>query len=373
MAQVKQKRVSENWIYKKHSLTCIIAVSVIVMFLFAGAGCAKEQPKTKSKGNKMSLLFEKPVYTLQVETFGVAHFIKVNGATVIFDFDDEGQTSVVFPVNHWMRSGENTISFDLYPPEPGKPFNPNSYVRVSLMVHELSNPEEEYTVATLHFSGTKEECKSHTTGSSPSGVYNSMKGFVQDKDGDILVFDATEASMPADEDYEGAMTFARKLNIPSSLPLWAFFNSDEMPDYRFMYHDDDEKYDKAMTPLFAEYRKIQNALEKRDIEAIMPMFEERNRETDMAFYRVPGTTANSMRRVLLESIADMKDGNLELLELEIRNVNYHLEDNKKIVSLRRRGLKPAIILNYKGKKSDLGSERYPIFFRYQNGKYILTR
>jgi len=361
--------ISEKERNTVHLLALLVAV---ILLLPVSSGCTKAQSKEKMKGKTMSILQKKPVYTLKVETFGVSHFINVNDCTVIFDVDDEGQSAVVVPINHWMRSGENTISYDLFPPEPGKPFKPGSYVRITLMVHELSDPEKEYTVATLHFSATKDEHQSHTTGSSPSGMYSSLKNFAPDKAGDIEVFDATGAPMPADEDFAGAMTFKRKINIPSSLPLWTFFQSEEMPDHRMNSRSDDE-YEAAMAPLFAEYRKVHDALAKKDIDAILPMFEERNRETDMAFYMEPGTTAKRMRESLMSTLTDLKNGNLELLELGPRNVDYHLEDNKKIVSLRRTGLDHAIILNYVNKKKDLGSKSYPMLFRYQNGKYILTR
>ncbi len=351
-------------------LSRILAAALMVLLLLASAGCAKEQPKTRTKGNKMSLLFEKPVYTLQVETFGVAHFIKVNGATVIFDFDDEGQTSVVFPVNHWMRSGENTIAFHLLPPKRGEQINPNSHVKIALTVCELTDQKNIYTVATLHFHGTADANKSHTGGSSPSGVFNSAKGFAPDKDGDVQVFDVTAVARPS---YANSWTYTRKIDIPSSLPLWAFFNSQEMPDYRFMYHDDDEKDDKAMMPLFLEYRKVYEAIERQDVDAIMPMFAERNRELDMAFYLPPGTMEAELRDAFMSTFKDMKDGNEVLVELGIRNVDFQLETNKKIVGLVRPGLKAAVALNYINELDNVGCERYPMFFRYQNGKYILTR
>ncbi len=321
----------------------------------------------------MSMLQKKPVYELKVDVFGVAHFIKINGTIVIYDFEEDGQTSVILPINHWMRSGENLLSFDLYPPDPGKPFNPSSYVRLAMIVHELSEPEKVYTIATLNFSGTKDANQSHIGGSSPSGTYSSTKGFVLDKSGDAQVFDVSAKPLPKEDDYEGAMTFKRKINIPSSLPLWAFFRSEEMLDYQALYSADDDKYDKSMMPLFIEYKKVYDALEKKDIESILPMFDERNRETDLAFYREPGTTAARMRESLSETISDMKDNNMELVELDIRSVDFHLEDNKKVVSLRRAGLKHAISINYINKKDDFGCKRYPMFFRYSNGKYILTR
>ncbi len=373
MTQVKQKRVSENWIYKKHSLTCIIAVSVIVMFLFAGAGCAKEQPKTRTKGNKMSLLFKKPVYSLNVDAFGVSNYIEVNGVIVTFDTSSWGQATVTLPVNHLMRSGENTIAFHLFPPKPGEKFNQNSHVNIALTVRELADPKNVYTVATLHFNGTADANKSHTGGSSPSGVYNSTKGFAPDKDGDVQVFDVTSAPVPVKEDYEGAMTYTRKIDIPSSLPLWAFFNSEEMPDYLLLFDDDRDKYYRSIEPLYAEYKKVYDAIERQDVDAIMPMFAERNRELDMAFYLEPGTMEAELRDAFMSTFKDMKDGNQEQLEFNISKFGFHLETNKKVVSLVRPGLKAAIGLNYVNELKGVGCERYPMLFRYQNGKYILTR
>ncbi len=362
----------KNWIFNKQRIStkyAVITVALLLLLPLSG-GCTKPQSKEEAKGKIMRILQKKPVYSLKVEVFGVAHYIKINDVTVFFDTDDEGQISVILPVNHWMRSGENTISFNLYPPEPGKPFNPNSYIKIALMVNEFSEPDKEYTVATLHFNGTKDANQSHTDGSSQSGIYDSTKGFVQDKDGDVRVYDVTATHRPMD-DFKGAMTFKRKINIPSSLPLWAFFKSEEMPDY-YSIQDDNEYY-KAIASLYAAYEKIQNALAKRDVDAILPMFEERNHETDMAHYLEPGTTANNMRDSLLETVNDLKENNLELVKLPIDNCIYHLEDNKKIVSLRRNGLGSAIALNYINKKRGMGSTRYPMFFRYSNGKYILTR
>ncbi len=317
----------------------------------------------------MSILQKKPVFELKVDVFGTTHYINVNGVTVIFDVGEDGQTSVVLPVNHWMRSGENIISIDVFPSKQGATLNPNSYVRLALTVHDLSEPDKVYTIATLNFSGDKDENQSHVGGSSPSGMFASTKEFVADKNGDVQVYDGVVVPRKT---FEGASIVERKINIPSSLPLWAFFGSDEITNYQITCKDNNE-YSKAMMPLFTEYKKIYDAFEKKDIEAILPMFEERNRETDMAFYREPGTTATRMRESLSETISDMKDNNMELVGLDIQSVDFHLEDNKKVVSLRREGLTHAIILNYINKKKGMGAEIYPMFFRYQNGKYILTR
>ena len=56
------------------------------------------------------------------------------------------------------------------------------------------------------------------------------------------------------------------------------------------------------------------------------------------------------------------------------SLNWHLEDIGKLVSLRRYGLDHAIILNYVNEKKEaVGSRAYPMYFRLQDGKWILTR
>lgn len=344
----------------------IIILSTLQLFFPLNAACAKEH-KAKTKGKHMSILQKRPVYKLKIDVFGTTHYIKVNGVTILFDVGEDGQTTVTLPINHWMRSGENTIGFTVYPSKRGELINLNSYVRIALLVSELYEPDKVYTVATLHFDGTKDAKGTYTRGSSPSGVYSSFKGFEQDDSGDVRVFDITERPR---ESFEGSFLFTRKINIPSSLPLWAFFNSEEI---RVSLKINEEEFDKARMLLFAEYEKVQNALAKGDIEPIPPMLDERNRETDMAFYLEPGNTAARMREALLEAVNNINENNLELVRLTLDSVGFHLEDNKKIVSLRRSGMDPVIILNFINKKDGLGSERYPMFFRYQDGKYILTR
>jgi len=349
---------------RSNNLTRSIFLTAILILIciFTNTGCTKEY----SKGKNMSLLQEKPVFEIKISAFGVKYFVEVNGISVLSELDPDGQVSLTLPINHWMRSGENTIGISAFPNKEKMPFNSRGYVKIDLTVRELSKKGKTYTVATLHFSGKKDENQSHTGMSSPSGIYASTMEFQLLESGDINVVDPVDKPMIG---YEGAILFERKINIPSSLPLWKFFISEKIPDYTTI--ENENEYDRAMAPLFKEYEKLQNALSNRKVEPILSMFEERNQEIDMAFYLEPGTTAADLRESLL-SAAGNKD--LELLGLSIDNVNWHLEDNGKLVSLRRYGLDHAIILNYVNeKKAAVGSRAYPMYFRLQDGKWILTR
>ncbi len=364
-------------------LSLILVMSILVLALMPlSVGCAKEKSKEQAKriakGKKnMSILMKKPVFSLKVNSFGAVNFIEVNGAIVTFDSTSKSQTTVTLPVNHWMRSGANTIRFDVFPPKRGEQVNPSSHVEIALIVHELNDPKKVYTIATLHFRGSKDANDAYTGKSSPSGVYSAVDGFKPDKDGDVQVFDVKATDRSDVLDYEGAIKFERKLHIPNSLPLWAFFNSEEMPDYLKLVNADRDKYHQKIGPLYAEYKKVYDALSKRDIAYIdthiMPMFEERNRELDLAFYHEPGTMKEGLRQSFLSTFKDMNEGNQELLGFDISYFGFQLESNKKVASLIRRGMVPAIVINYVNELKGVGSEQLNMLFRYQNGKYILTR
>jgi len=316
-----------------------------------------------AKGSEpMSLLQNKPLYSVKVDAVGAKYTIRVNGISILREINPRGQIATILPVNHWMRSGENSIEILAFPDDKNEPFRRDFHLNIALLVRDYSDPDNEYTVATLVFDGKKDEDGSHTAQSSPSGIYASDKGFEAHPSGDVEVFDVT--TTPRDG-YDGALDVERIINIPSSLPLWAFFNSDEIPDYNAI--EDDDEYEKAFESLYNEYKKIQDAIANKAIESILPMFDERNRETDLAFYREPGTTAAGIREDLLEA-AHRAD--LELVELDIGSVGPLVEGDSRIVSLRRNIFNPTIVLNF---TEGIGSRRFPIYFRIQDGQWILTR
>src|SRR5690625_8005536 len=86
----------------------------------------------------------------------------------------------------------------------------------------------------------------------------STHNFEADDSGDITVSDVVMTPM---KNYGGALRFKREMIVPSSLPLWAFFESDDLPDYDAM---SDEDYDTAMEDLFVMYEKVQSALARSE-------------------------------------------------------------------------------------------------------------
>ncbi len=314
-----------------------------------------------AKEKIMNILKNKPVYQLSIKAFGAKYFIEVNGKTVFQELFSDGKIITTVPINHWMRSGANTIGIYVFPENPEGKIRPNASAAITLIVSDKDKPDIEQSVTNIVFSGKLLSDNKAVSNSSPSGKLDSNRDFSASASGDVEVFDLDQESVP---NYEGAFHFSRTINIPSSLPLWAFFESDDVLDYDAM---SDEDYYKHLDVLLAEYMKVQRALESGDINAVIPMFAERNKELDAAFYLEPGTMEKKIGVSLLEA-TDKNE--YELVTLRKKSVNITTEDNRKLASLTREGDNSAIVLNF---KKGQGSQSYPLIFRLKDGKWILTR
>lgn len=129
----------------------------------------------------------------------------------------------------------------------------------------------------------------------------------------------------------------------------------------------DEQYFSALDHLFVEYKKIQDALSAGNVDSIVSMACERNRETDLAFYLESGTTERRLKASLEDAV---QDDNLELAELIPDYVSIRVEDNRRLVRLIRGGETTAVGFNF---KSFTGSQSYDFIFRRENGKWIVAR
>ncbi len=309
----------------------------------------------------MSVLENKPVFTLNIHAYNTSYFVRLNGVALHTDFSDEGQITMALPVNHWMHPKENVLEIEVLPPAEGAPINRNAQIKLELQVHPHGNADNAQSIATLFFEEKYLKEGLPSKNSSLAGGYNSKNGFAPDEQGDVWV---SEVSNKPVEDYAGAVIYERTLEIPSSLPLWAFFKSDELPNYDAM---NDEDYDSAKNELLPEYRKVQQALENGDIDTILPLFEERSRETDDAFYLERGTTQKELHEDFIDAL---NNDDLKFVDLTPNHLGILMEKNQKLVSIIRSDGGSAIALNFQSRSGSVG---YPIKLRKENGKWIITR
>lgn len=285
----------------------------------------------------------------------------VNGKTVFTEFNSFGQVSTTIPLNLWMKSGKNRFGIEVLPENEGEKINPKAYIKLELQVREHNDSRASYQICSFDFNANGIESGQAMENSTASGHYSSVNAFEQHDNGDVYISEIAEIEL---RDYDGAKRYERVVDISSSLPLWAFFTSQDLPDYENM---GDDEYFSAIDNLFVEYKKVQDALLAGDVDTVISVAGERNTETDLAFYLESGTTEKRLRTSLEQAL---RDDNLELADLLADYLSIRVEDNRKLVRLVRGGDTTAIGFDF---KSFPGSESYDFIFRRENGKWIVTR
>ncbi|MBQ0791222.1 MAG: hypothetical protein KBT81_01670 [Oleispira antarctica] len=301
----------------------------------------------------MSILNQKPVFTINFHATGARYRLYLNGVLVERQGSSQGQNTYEIPVNHWMRSGKNTLDLTVYPNEEGEDIPPSSQIKALLQVRNFGE-QENHSLGGFVFSGAN-----YKDAVLDKAYQRDIEKFIPVEAGGITV---SELGMIDDAPYDGARKYALTFEIPSNLPLWAFFESDDVPDLDVI---SDKEYDEVSDELYMVLSNLQNHLEQGKVDDIMPLFAERNRETDLAFYKEEGQTERELHSDFTNDIPT-----LSMINLGQMSTGYESEINLKLASNFRNGRKNAISGNL---KSGPGNLSFPIMFRKEDGKWIITR
>ena len=321
-----------------------LTITMLLSILF---GCSGETKLTNSILNK------KPVFTMKIHGFGTRYRIYINGVEVYRENSSASQVTTSIPLNHWMRSGENSLKLTVLPSKKNEPINEKSEVNAEIYVHN-DEADEQYRIGGFNFKGL-----GYISESDLLGYRLEADLFTHDKEGEIK---AEGVEVEKDTIFEGAIEFNQAFTIPNNLPLWAFFNSEDVPN-------DPDLSEEEYWALSAELRDyleiIQDKIIAGDIDGVMPLFEERNNELDQAFYYSSGVMEAKLRNSFEVDIPQ-----LDMLELTGRNVKYANETSLKLASIYRTKRGSAMVGNFKDSQGSIG---FPIMFRKQDGKWIITR
>ena len=311
--------------------------------------------------NDVSVLQGKPIFKIEVEAYGLKYVVSANGGRVLNEFDADSQISVDLPINQWMHPEESEFNFVIIPKFGETSFSEQSFLHVTLLIQDFENKDIEYRLPLLMFDGDQYKSHNEMEKSLIKGRYHlADNNEVKIGSGEIELGQINKADFKY---VDNALKYTRHIVIPNSLPLWAFFNSDTLPDYDAM---SEQNYNQSRKDLFSLYKKVQDALIAKDVEVLVDMFAERSREADLAFYQPAGTMSENVRK-LTKQFLDDPDWVLKIRTWnDLGLVSY---DNKKLVSLNRAQITGAIGFEKK-------SGRYyglEIIFRKQDGEWIVTR
>jgi hypothetical protein len=314
-------------------------------------GCDNTSGIDQEKFN-MSILNQKPVFTIDFHGAGTRYQLYLNG--VLVEGNSSGvQSTFEIPVNHWMRSGKNTLDLTVYPNDEGEDISFKSDIKALLQVRNYGE-RENFTLGGFSFDGLKYK------GAVLDKAYQrDIENFKIVEAGGITVSEMTEEH---DIHFEGTRAYSLTLEVPSNLPLWEFFESDEIPDFTKISGGEIEV---LRAELYKILRNVQDHLVQGKVDEIMPLFAERNRETDLAFYKEKGQTERELHSDFINDIPT-----LNMITLDSNSTGYESEQNLKLTSGFRNGRKNAISGNL---KSGPGNLSFPIMFRQEDGEWIITR
>ena len=312
-----------------------------------------------------NILTEKPYFSISVESDLCMGYLLLNGQLLYAPEMDPVKFD--HPVNHWIRKGENELMMILAAVDEqgnmGK-FARTMKCTMTLRVRQSgSNSGETFTVAALKFAAKD---PTGIKGNTPEGRLDSKKGFAPAKTGDVAVSKAKKEPFQ-----EVGAIVSRSVTLPEiGLPEWKFYGSDNITDLSGVDIEgrlDEKASERLKKELLPIYRKIWSALEARKVEEVLPLFEERNEETDAAFFKKPGDTGATLAKELKDRASDPKN---KLWPITDDNVIIQLYDNNKLVRLSQNNGKPLLSFD---DVTDHVAYHYDVIFRKSGDKWIITR
>ena len=312
-----------------------------------------------------SILNKQPYFTLKIKSQNIGFYIIVNGADV-FEYFSSDNLVTELPINHWFTSGSNKLEVIAKPFSPNKVFNKKSQLLVTLLVAGADNLGEKLVVSDIYFDAELNDEGRFKNKNTKSVTLDSENKFLASNKGDVVI---KSASLRVYNEEKGFVRINRELYLPSILPRWSFLDGDQIPS--FSEEDmSDKEFDVFQESLLSHYRKLFDAIKQNKIDDVMYMFEERNRETDQAFYYEPGTTERKLREGLKDAARDEAAGETKLLPIDPEYLEFGVFESNTMARLKRTDDSRAIAQNF---TKFPGSQSFDLIFRYKNGKWILTR
>ena len=312
-------------------------------------------------GEDMNILQGNTRFKLAIEGHGIRYFVRVNGVIVFKEYQEKNQNAVEVPINHLMHPETTTFSVSAGPKYAGDKFSATGGVKLTLIIEDRDS-EASYRLPILTLDGSEVHKHRDIAGVLVPGHYHlGADNQVNFGKGELEL-----GKISKEEKNDDWFLYSREVTAPNKLPLWAFFNSDTLPDRSLMTKDELISLRKE---LFVEYKKIQDALAKGDVDSIMPLFAERSREVDLAFDYPAGQINSEVRAFLLGKVND-SDWELQIRKPEGVGAAVLLEKNRKIVSLVRNH--QSNLIGFVNIKNGMYSS-LPLQYRRENGKWIITR
>ena len=339
-----------------------------LLALLSLSSCATEK-HTQTKGATPMQLPQaygtKPNYRLKIEGGGDMIEVFLNGSKMFHDFS-RSHFSTIYPVNNYVTSGENELRVRFFASKAQQlRLNPKGWFMVSLQIEDAKGKWQKLGGIVYDASAKKP-----TADSAHEGYYTleAGKGFK-------VVALPSEAEVNKVETHEqsirgtykvNALNFTQKLTFPTPFPRWKFLDSEDIVGEEYFSYSikEYEKFRQSskMQKLYDAYEEIMGLLERKEIDKLIKLFDERSLEYAYAF-------RDSKEKLMQDLAQDFKDQcndpNYELVPFERDKKYFFIEENRKIAYI------PGTI-KFK-KKGVFFYSKYGAKFRWDGKNWILTR
>jgi len=312
---------------------------------------------TPAMGKSMQI--DEPFYKVFINTRGQKYRVVVNG----FDVKNDMKLSplkVEIPINQFMKTGENVFELQLFPFSKNGNLTKTDEDYVEIEFRLYTNLKNYVVLSRLNYSAKNAKKDKPYDGSMSEGQYALINHkFETNNDGEYIV---SKLNVDVKEDAYNKTFMRQSVSLTTPFPEWRFLTSDTIPDPQ-QFKTKEEMIDGLVGAPFNEIKKIHTALSNKDIDSIMPLFEERNNEMDAAYYYKPGTYEKLLRDAFEE------DYNKERI-LDDLDINIAMPTVSPGETLIQLGLDPLIIFYNESKSVFI---KYDIYFRKEGDKWIITR
>ncbi|CAA0104086.1 Uncharacterised protein [BD1-7 clade bacterium] len=306
------------------------------------------------------MLDETPYFTWRIEAKGIRYEALVNDQLVRKDAEGV-MIAYEEPVNHFMRTGKNSIALRLFAWQENN--YGDSFVKLSLYVRDVDSGESSKTLlSTICFSSEHIDHNKGLVESMKAGRLDSTRNFEYSSDGDVQVFDAMVSDSPKTP---GAIYIAQEISLKTPFPRWSYMDSDaiEYPEKNSDFRENFKKYEEELiVPLYEEHLAIYRLLKSKNFDKILPLFSQRNSESDIAYYEQPGTYEQKFKSALTGS---MNWGDLKIED--IRYARPWVSDDRILAKI---GVDSLI---YYTDDEETAYEKYEILFYKKDGNWVIAR
>jgi len=303
---------------------------------------------------------ERPYYMIEVEGMDSAIAVYLNGVKVYLDLSAGSYGSQIF-VNDFVKDGLNELRIDLVGRrKENYVLDPETRCKVSFVKNVRGKKS---VISSIVYN---RKAKDRTQGTREEGFYDSNRSYERSNKGDTLI-SRLEVQAYFSFGHSKGIYLEQNITIEEkAFPLWKFLSSEDITDKSLQYMSSDKR--KAFREsekgqaLYKVYGELHAALKRKDVDFVIELMKERNEELDLAYFKTKGHTEKEMREDLEEMVNNDK---FELLEYIPSEHYTYMDESLKLMYIKT--------LIYNRKAPDEGSIKYPMIFRYEKGKWILTR